>query len=53
MPQLNPSPWFATLMMTWMILLILMLMKTTVHNPLNPVTPYSSTTKPNPWLWPW
>nr|YP_007375140.1 ATP synthase F0 subunit 8 [Geotrypetes seraphini]AAX58652.1 ATP synthase F0 subunit 8 [Geotrypetes seraphini] len=52
MPQLNPSPWFAMLMMTWMILLLL-LMKTNVHNTSNPMMSYSSTIKLNPWLWPW
>nr|AAY68171.1 ATPase 8 [Cophosaurus texanus] len=54
MPQLNPSPWFLILLMTWAVLMIIYLNKTL--NMLHPNFPmkHQSEEKPStPWTWPW
>nr|AEX10803.1 ATPase8 [Phrynosoma orbiculare]AEX10821.1 ATPase8 [Phrynosoma orbiculare] len=54
MPQLNPSPWFLILLMTWAMLMIIFLNKTL--STLFPNTPTENQlkTKPlTPWIWPW
>nr|WNH24074.1 ATP synthase F0 subunit 8 [Scopelarchus michaelsarsi]WNH24217.1 ATP synthase F0 subunit 8 [Scopelarchus analis]WNH24372.1 ATP synthase F0 subunit 8 [Scopelarchus stephensi]WNH37669.1 ATP synthase F0 subunit 8 [Scopelarchus guentheri]BAR45762.1 adenosine triphosphatase subunit 8 [Scopelarchus sp. ausc01] len=54
MPQLNPSPWFAILVFSWMVFLIVIPPKVVNH-----VFPYDpaaqSVEKPvhAPWHWPW
>nr|YP_008757733.1 ATP synthase F0 subunit 8 [Arborophila ardens]AGG10932.1 ATPase subunit 8 [Arborophila ardens]AIH00095.1 ATP synthase F0 subunit 8 [Arborophila ardens]QLA48768.1 ATPase subunit 8 [Arborophila ardens] len=53
MPQLNPSPWFSIMLLTWFTFSLLIQPKllsfTTTNTPLNMSTP----TKPTPWTWPW
>nr|WLV90320.1 ATP synthase F0 subunit 8 [Rhacodactylus sp. KGeiss-2023a] len=53
MPQLNPAPWFLTLMTAWMIIMILLtpkLLKT--HFMTEPKL--DTNTKINqPWTWSW
>nr|AEX10793.1 ATPase8 [Phrynosoma mcallii] len=53
MPQLNPSPWFLILLMTWAMLMLIFLNKTlnmlfpnmpTQNQPMKPLTS---------WTWPW
>nr|AKJ76897.1 ATP synthase F0 subunit 8 [Phrynosoma sherbrookei] len=54
MPQLNPSPWFLILLMTWIMLMLIFLNKTL--SMLYPNTPAQNQSKTNPlmpWTWPW
>nr|AEX10789.1 ATPase8 [Phrynosoma cornutum] len=54
MPQLNPSPWFLILLMTWAVLMLVFLNKTL--NMSYPNSPTQSQPKSNPhtpWTWPW
>nr|YP_009144597.1 ATP synthase F0 subunit 8 [Uta stansburiana]AKJ76841.1 ATP synthase F0 subunit 8 [Uta stansburiana] len=54
MPQLNPSPWFLILMMTWFILMIIFLNKTlTLLYPNTPSQPQSKMKQLVSWTWPW
>nr|AOW70965.1 ATP synthase F0 subunit 8 [Siren intermedia texana] len=54
MPQLNPGPWFTILLMSWMIFLALMMLKTMSFKDMNyPTSPSLNTTSPKPWNWPW
>nr|YP_010502496.1 ATP synthase F0 subunit 8 [Thyrsites atun]UXC97323.1 ATP synthase F0 subunit 8 [Thyrsites atun]UZP16863.1 ATP synthase F0 subunit 8 [Thyrsites atun]UZP16876.1 ATP synthase F0 subunit 8 [Thyrsites atun]UZP16889.1 ATP synthase F0 subunit 8 [Thyrsites atun] len=54
MPQLNPKPWFAILVFSWLVFLILIPMKVMNH-----VFPYelspknTETIKGKLWTWPW
>nr|AAP41223.1 ATPase subunit 8 [Belone belone] len=54
MPQLNPSPWFAILMFTWLVFLTIITQKVKAHMFLNEPTS-QSTEKPKTesWNWPW
>nr|QXU60350.1 ATP synthase F0 subunit 8 [Scleroptila afra] len=53
MPQLNPTPWFSIMLLTWFTFSLLIQPKllsfTSPNNPTNKTT----TTKPTPWTWPW
>nr|QUJ18203.1 ATP synthase protein 8 [Pholidichthys leucotaenia] len=54
MPQLNPAPWFTTMIFSWSIFLVLVPMKILTYNFPNNLNP--QTTKPRhtkPWSWPW
>nr|NP_073655.1 ATP synthase F0 subunit 8 [Diplophos taenia]BAB20724.1 ATPase subunit 8 [Diplophos sp. MM-1999] len=53
MPQLNPSPWFAILLFSWLVFLIILPPKIIAHT--FPGEPALSTekTKTEPWNWPW
>nr|YP_009446478.1 ATP synthase F0 subunit 8 [Phrynosoma blainvillii]ATY40966.1 ATP synthase F0 subunit 8 [Phrynosoma blainvillii] len=54
MPQLNPSPWFLIMLMTWATLMFIFLNKTL--NMLFPSTPAQIQPKAKPlmpWSWPW
>nr|YP_192905.1 ATP synthase F0 subunit 8 [Alytes obstetricans pertinax]AAS83359.1 ATP synthase F0 subunit 8 [Alytes obstetricans pertinax] len=54
MPQLNPSPWFAILLFSWLVILTILPPKITSHQSFNePTTQNSSKPKPAPWTWPW
>nr|WNH23211.1 ATP synthase F0 subunit 8 [Isistius brasiliensis] len=54
MPQLNPHPWFAILMFTWIFFLLVMPKKVMTHLFNNNPTPKSAEKpKPEPWNWPW
>nr|YP_009355433.1 ATP synthase F0 subunit 8 [Epigonus denticulatus]BAX03673.1 ATPase subunit 8 [Epigonus denticulatus]BBU25921.1 ATPase subunit 8 [Epigonus denticulatus] len=54
MPQLNPSPWFAILVFSWLILLTVVPPKVMAHTFLNEPNPQSAKTpKTESWNWPW
>nr|AAK72147.1 ATP synthase 8 [Cobitis taenia] len=54
MPQLNPAPWFAILLFSWLIFLIIIPTKVLNHVPPNEPTPFSTEEhKAQPWDWPW
>nr|YP_009408775.1 ATPase subunit 8 [Etheostoma okaloosae]ASK85704.1 ATPase subunit 8 [Etheostoma okaloosae] len=54
MPQLNPAPWLATLVFSWLVFLIVVPMKILAHIYPNGLTS-QSTQNPEtaPWTWPW
>nr|AGN71476.1 ATP synthase F0 subunit 8 [Pristimantis thymelensis] len=53
MPQLNPSPWFFILLLSWFLLIVIMPIKITGFHHLN--DPSLKTHQPlnKPWPWPW
>nr|YP_009231533.1 ATP synthase F0 subunit 8 [Plestiodon chinensis]ALY11249.1 ATP synthase F0 subunit 8 [Plestiodon chinensis] len=54
MPQLNPAPWFLTLLLAWT--LILLIFKTKILSSASYSTPTPkdpSTHHTTPWNWPW
>nr|ABD58884.1 ATP synthase F0 subunit 8 [Attagis gayi] len=54
MPQLNPNPWFFTMLMTWLIFTLIIqpkLMSLTQTNTLSNKT--TTNIKITPWNWPW
>nr|ADW93250.1 ATPase 8 [Lygosoma quadrupes] len=54
MPQLNPTPWFFIMILSWITLLLLFKNKTTTVSPQNPTTTTDlKMDKTNPWSWPW
>nr|BDU14625.1 ATPase 8 [Buergeria japonica] len=53
MPQLNPEPWFFTLIISWSILMLLAPKKILNHTMLNDPSPKTIKISPNPWIWPW
>nr|AEL33263.1 ATPase8 [Semaprochilodus kneri]AEL33266.1 ATPase8 [Semaprochilodus insignis] len=54
MPQLNPAPWFAILVFSWLVFLTIIPSKVLKHTFTNEPTALS-TEKPktDPWNWPW
>nr|BAV71423.1 ATPase subunit 8 [Eirmotus octozona] len=54
MPQLNPGPWFAILMFSWLVFLIILPNKILNHTPPNEPTPINAKKhKTESWNWPW
>nr|QUB02925.1 ATP synthase F0 subunit 8 [Parachiloglanis hodgarti] len=54
MPQLNPAPWFAILMFSWLIFLTVIPNKVLSHKFTNEIiTLDSEKLKSNTWNWPW
>nr|YP_009632695.1 ATP synthase F0 subunit 8 [Etheostoma flabellare]QBY36071.1 ATP synthase F0 subunit 8 [Etheostoma flabellare]QBY36084.1 ATP synthase F0 subunit 8 [Etheostoma flabellare]UZC55266.1 ATP synthase subunit 8 [Etheostoma flabellare] len=54
MPQLNPSPWFAILVFTWLIFLVIVPTKILAHTyPNEPTSQSTEKPKTEPWTWPW
>nr|YP_010318840.1 ATP synthase F0 subunit 8 [Schilbe grenfelli]UMB50719.1 ATP synthase F0 subunit 8 [Schilbe grenfelli] len=54
MPQLNPAPWFAILVFSWLIFLTVIPTKVMNHTFTNEVTTLSSEKlKSDTWNWPW
>nr|YP_025953.1 ATP synthase F0 subunit 8 [Strigops habroptila]AAP47797.1 ATPase subunit 8 [Strigops habroptila]USH57934.1 ATP synthase F0 subunit 8 [Strigops habroptila]USH57947.1 ATP synthase F0 subunit 8 [Strigops habroptila]USH57960.1 ATP synthase F0 subunit 8 [Strigops habroptila]USH57973.1 ATP synthase F0 subunit 8 [Strigops habroptila] len=54
MPQLNPNPWFFIMIMSWLTLSLIIqpkLLSFILTSP--PINKTSTTTKTNPWAWPW
>nr|BBC27494.1 ATPase subunit 8 [Trachinus draco]BBU26038.1 ATPase subunit 8 [Parapercis sexfasciata] len=54
MPQLNPAPWLAIFMFTWIVFLVVIPPKVMAHMFPNP--PLSKETKKaetTAWAWPW
>nr|WBR66337.1 ATP synthase F0 subunit 8 [Microphysogobio nikolskii] len=54
MPQLNPNPWFAILVFSWIIFLTIIPNKILNHTtPNEPATMSEEKHKNEPWDWPW
>nr|QUJ18340.1 ATP synthase protein 8 [Plectroglyphidodon johnstonianus] len=54
MPQLNPTPWFPILVLSWLAFLIILPPKVLAHVFPNEPTPQSAEKpKTEPWTWPW
>nr|ACJ43847.1 ATP synthase F0 subunit 8 [Salamandrina terdigitata] len=54
MPQLNPGPWFAIFMSSWIIYLTILTSKTNNFFYLNePTLQNIKKEKPQHWNWPW
>nr|BCO16429.1 ATP synthase F0 subunit 8 [Cyrtodactylus louisiadensis] len=53
MPQLNPAPWFMTLITAWTIIAILMMLTlTNLHHTAPPYIAEKQTNTPHwPWTW--
>nr|ACV91744.1 ATPase 8 [Ramphastos brevis]ACV91746.1 ATPase 8 [Ramphastos brevis] len=54
MPQLNPNPWFFTMIISWLAFSLLIQPKLLAFTPTNtPSNKTLSSTKTSPWTWPW
>nr|YP_010890644.1 ATP synthase F0 subunit 8 [Amazona vinacea]WJK71625.1 ATP synthase F0 subunit 8 [Amazona vinacea] len=54
MPQLNPNPWFSIMIMSWLTFSLILQPKMLSFTPTNtPTNKAPTTTKNNPWIWPW
>nr|WNH19830.1 ATP synthase F0 subunit 8 [Stomias danae] len=53
MPQLNPAPWFAILVFTWLVFLIVIPPKVLAHTYPHEPSLNTEKTKTEPWNWPW
>nr|YP_220593.1 ATP synthase F0 subunit 8 [Jenkinsia lamprotaenia]BAD89206.1 ATPase subunits 8 [Jenkinsia lamprotaenia] len=54
MPQLNPAPWFAILVFSWLVFLTVIPPKVLAHKFNNePTVMGAQKTSPDPWTWPW
>nr|YP_007475245.1 ATP synthase F0 subunit 8 [Oxyurichthys formosanus]AGC93479.1 ATP synthase F0 subunit 8 [Oxyurichthys formosanus] len=54
MPQLNPAPWFAILVFSWLVFLTIVVPKVLSHTiPNEPVPQDSDTLETTAWPWPW
>nr|BAK42437.1 ATPase subunit 8 [Liobagrus reinii] len=54
MPQLNPAPWFAILVFSWLIFLTVIPNKVLNHTFTNEITPPNTEMlKTETWNWPW
>nr|QZL29550.1 ATPase subunit 8 [Electrophorus electricus]QZL29554.1 ATPase subunit 8 [Electrophorus electricus]BAK41957.1 ATPase subunit 8 [Electrophorus electricus] len=52
MPQLDPSPWFPVLLLTWIIFITIPPLKLMKYNHINEPT-HMNPTSPKTWTWPW
>nr|YP_009332438.1 ATP synthase F0 subunit 8 [Sinocyclocheilus ronganensis]API68239.1 ATP synthase subunit 8 [Sinocyclocheilus ronganensis] len=54
MPQLNPGPWFAILVFSWLLFLVIIPTKILSHiSPNKPAPVNAEKHKTGPWHWPW
>nr|YP_001650740.1 ATP synthase F0 subunit 8 [Macroramphosus scolopax]BAF75007.1 ATPase subunit 8 [Macroramphosus scolopax] len=54
MPQLDPSPWFAILVFSWVIFITIIPPKIMAHIfPNEPTSQSAEAPKTEPWNWPW
>nr|YP_009674069.1 ATP synthase F0 subunit 8 [Uranoscopus cognatus]QDC33614.1 ATP synthase F0 subunit 8 [Uranoscopus cognatus]QDC33627.1 ATP synthase F0 subunit 8 [Uranoscopus cognatus] len=54
MPQLNPSPWFSTLVLSWVVFLVIIPPKILAHAfPNKPAPKNTNETSTFNWNWPW
>nr|YP_009159365.1 ATP synthase F0 subunit 8 [Holacanthus ciliaris]AGR91636.1 ATP synthetase subunit 8 [Holacanthus ciliaris]AKQ08976.1 ATP synthase F0 subunit 8 [Holacanthus ciliaris]QUJ18188.1 ATP synthase protein 8 [Holacanthus ciliaris] len=54
MPQLNPNPWFAILIFTWMVFLYFLPTKVMGHTyPSEQTAQIPHFAQPENWPWPW
>nr|ACO93024.1 ATPase subunit 8 [Garrulax canorus canorus]ACO93026.1 ATPase subunit 8 [Garrulax canorus canorus]ACO93028.1 ATPase subunit 8 [Garrulax canorus canorus]ACO93073.1 ATPase subunit 8 [Garrulax canorus canorus] len=54
MPQLNPAPWFFTMVCTWLTFALIIQPKLLTFVSANPPSSKTTTThSTTPWNWPW
>nr|ABO38890.1 ATPase subunit 8 [Amphiarius rugispinis] len=53
MPQLNPTPWLAILVFSWLIFLTVIPPKILNHTFTNDITSNTKNLKSTPWNWLW
>nr|CBZ13362.1 ATPase subunit 8 [Stygnobrotula latebricola] len=54
MPQLNPAPWFAILVFSWLVFTTVIPPKVLAHTFPNEPSPQSTEkSSAEPWNWPW
>nr|ADW93558.1 ATPase 8 [Brachymeles samarensis] len=54
MPQLNPSPWLLTLLLSWVVVLLVFKTKVVTSTPHSlPTPPDLTTSHTTSWNWPW
>nr|AAX77324.1 ATPase 8 [Cottus sp. UAIC 11013.06]ABY58394.1 ATPase 8 [Cottus carolinae]ABY58396.1 ATPase 8 [Cottus carolinae]ABY58398.1 ATPase 8 [Cottus carolinae]ABY58400.1 ATPase 8 [Cottus carolinae] len=54
MPQLNPTPWFAILVFSWLVFLTIIPPKVMTHTfPNEPTLQSTKSPKTESWTWPW
>nr|YP_009160681.1 ATP synthase F0 subunit 8 [Lefua nikkonis]BAS04677.1 ATPase subunit 8 [Lefua nikkonis] len=53
MPQLNPAPWFAILVFSWLVFLFIPTKVMNHTSPNEPALLDSEKHKTEPWDWPW
>nr|WNH21742.1 ATP synthase F0 subunit 8 [Stathmonotus stahli] len=54
MPQLNPAPWFAILVFSWLVFVTILPPKILAHlYPNEPSAIAADKTKTDPWNWRW
>nr|QOH92222.1 ATP synthase F0 subunit 8 [Hapalogenys analis] len=54
MPQLNPTPWFTILELSWVVLLLILVPKIITHIfPNSPAPKSAEKPKTTAWTWPW
>nr|YP_009232630.1 ATP synthase subunit 8 [Priacanthus tayenus]AMA76479.1 ATP synthase subunit 8 [Priacanthus tayenus]ARJ37011.1 ATP synthase F0 subunit 8 [Priacanthus tayenus] len=54
MPQLNPAPWLAVLIFSWLVLLVVIPPKVLAYTfPNNPEPKATKFSKKLTWAWPW
>nr|AAP75467.1 ATP synthase 8 [Pomachromis fuscidorsalis]QUJ18415.1 ATP synthase protein 8 [Pomachromis fuscidorsalis] len=54
MPQLNPTPWFAIMVFSWVVFLAIIPPKILAHTyPNEPAHQSSEKMMMEPWAWPW
>nr|YP_010587538.1 ATP synthase F0 subunit 8 [Mordacia mordax]YP_010587551.1 ATP synthase F0 subunit 8 [Mordacia praecox]WAB46095.1 ATP synthase F0 subunit 8 [Mordacia mordax]WAB46108.1 ATP synthase F0 subunit 8 [Mordacia praecox] len=54
MPQLNPSPWFSLLIVSWLVILFIMMPSILSHQTQNTISTQQKTKQEQPlWTWPW
>nr|AKL78582.1 ATP synthase F0 subunit 8 [Glaucidium brodiei brodiei] len=53
MPQLNPSPWFSTMLAAWLILMVVQPKLLSFTFPNHPSGKPTTPTNTSSWTWPW
>nr|YP_009465647.1 ATP synthase F0 subunit 8 [Doryichthys boaja]AHN95973.1 ATPase subunit 8 [Doryichthys boaja]QAB47281.1 ATP synthase F0 subunit 8 [Doryichthys boaja] len=54
MPQLNPSPWFAIMIFSWIVLMTIVPLKILNHKfPNSPIFTEPKALQSKFWYWPW
>nr|AFC39484.1 ATP synthase F0 subunit 8 [Tarentola mauritanica] len=53
MPQLNPAPWFTTLLTLWLLFMLVLKPGLLMFTRLKPPTPHPNKQRSHHWNWPW
>nr|YP_009112230.1 ATP synthase F0 subunit 8 [Hemidactylus bowringii]AIY32700.1 ATP synthase F0 subunit 8 [Teratoscincus roborowskii]AIY61202.1 ATP synthase F0 subunit 8 [Hemidactylus bowringii]AJJ48355.1 ATP synthase F0 subunit 8 [Teratoscincus roborowskii] len=53
MPQLNPTPWFMTAVVTWAIIMLLLKPTMLQLHPMAPPNPSTQSVSLSHWTWTW